>query len=337
MKSPSRIIVLSLLSVSVSSWTFPSPKTSKIYKQQRTNNNAFSTLRIVPVSSSEYKKISLYNNIRSIESPNTTQSKKPNQVNNLTSSAQRVFKLILSGALALSLLFSTFTQPSFAVETGGRIGGSTGSFSRSSGSSSRGYSSAPSARSYSGYSPSRSTVILQPRYGYSSYSYGSNFGGGVVIQRGPSLFDVLFTGAFAYIVISSVASSIKGSSDNDLWSSSSSSGVLGPGISVAKLSLALEIPDRTNTSNILTYLSKLSETANTDSRVGLQNLLSQVSLELLRKKSSLFASSLSFQHFPKDVDAQKAQREYNAVVIKERSKFEKETGTYIVFLFSIFV
>lgn len=337
MKSPSRIIVLSLLSVSVSSWIFPSPKTSKIYKQQRTNNNAFSTLRIVPVSSSEYKKISLYNNIRSIESPNKTQSKKPNQVNNLTSSAQRVFKLILSGALALSLLFSIFTQPSFAVETGGRIGGSTGSFSRSSGSSNRGYSSPPSARSYSGYSPSRSTVILQPRYGYSSYNYGSNFGGGVVIQRGPSLFDVLFTGAFAYIVISSVASSIKGSSDNDLWSSSSSSGVLGPGISVAKLSLALEIPDRTNTSNILTYLSKLSETANTDSRVGLQNLLSQVSLELLRKKSSLFASSLSFQHFPKDVDAQKAQREYNAVVIKERSKFEKETGTYIVFLFSIFV
>ena len=54
-----------------------------------------------------------------------------------------------------------------------------------------------------------------------------------------------------------------------------SSSVLGPGVSVAEISVALEVPDRDRSDSILNVLERLSRTARTDSRVGLQNLTSQ--------------------------------------------------------------
>jgi uncharacterized membrane protein len=66
----------------------------------------------------------------------------------------------------------------------------------------------------------------------------------------------------------------------------------------------------------------LSRTSKTDSRMGIQNLSSQVALELLRRKSSIVSASSRYKHFG---DRNKAQRDFNELSIKERGKFEQET------------
>merc|ERR1712137_1111543 len=70
-------------------------------------------------------------------------------------------------------------------------------------------------------------------------------------------------------------------------------------------------------------------TANTSNQRGIQNLTSQVALEVLRRKSSIIAAATEYQHFGA---RSQAQREFNNQSTKERSKFEREnigrsTGT----------
>ena len=102
----------------------------------------------------------------------------------------------------------------------------------------------------------------------------------------------------------------------------SSQSVLGPGVSVAEISVALDVPDRDCPNSILSALNRLSRTARTDSRVGLQNLTSQVAIELLRRKLSIVAASTSAKHYR---NRNKAQCEYNNISIQERGKFQRET------------
>ena len=103
---------------------------------------------------------------------------------------------------------------------------------------------------------------------------------------------------------------------------SSDESALGSGVSVAEISVALEVPDRDSPNSILSALTRLSRTASTDSRVGIQDLTSQVAMELLRKKLSIVAASTHASHYS---DGSKAQREYNQISIHQRSKFERET------------
>jgi len=55
--------------------------------------------------------------------------------------------------------------------------------------------------------------------------------------------------------------------------------------------------------------------------VGISNLVSQVALELLRQKRSIFAANTEYTHVN---GADGALREFYLVAIRERSKFEKE-------------
>ena len=103
---------------------------------------------------------------------------------------------------------------------------------------------------------------------------------------------------------------------------SSDESALGSGVSVAEISVALEVPNRDSPNSILSALTRLSRTASTDSRVGIQDLTSQVAMELLRKKLSIVAASTHASHYS---DGSKAQREYNQISIHQRSKFERET------------
>merc|ERR1712159_831566 len=80
-------------------------------------------------------------------------------------------------------------------------------------------------------------------------------------------------------------------------SSPASSSALGPGTSVVQLSVALEVPDRDNRNSILSVLDRYSKTANMDSRKGVQQLTSQIALEVLRRKSSIVSASSSNKHF----------------------------------------
>ena len=54
----------------------------------------------------------------------------------------------------------------------------------------------------------------------------------------------------------------------------------------------------------------------------MQNLTSQVALELLRRKSSFVAAYARRRHYG---DGTEAQREYNGATIRERGKFQRET------------
>lgn len=145
---------------------------------------------------------------------------------------------------------------------------------------------------------------------------------GVVVSTGPSFGGIFFFAGFfliAALVLSNIGSSVSDTIGSTLGSTDS---VLGPGVSVAEISMALDVPDRDSPNSILSALDRLSRTAQTDSRVGLQNLTSQVAMELLRRKSSVAAASTRASHFR---DENKAVREYNNRAIKQRGKFDRET------------
>lgn len=247
-------------------------------------------------------------------------------------------------AAAFALAFLPL-QDADAAMSGGRMGGSFSAprqtmsrpaSMRSSSSYNRGYSSG-------GYM-SRPGIMLSPSAGYLGQQYASPFyspfggprfygGPGIMTNsRGPSFFDVLFFGGCLIAVFQN------NNSATDSWTSSSSSSVdglggwgssavqnvsaLGPGTSVVQLSVALDVPDRDDHNSILGALDRLSRTARTDSRVGIQNLSSQVALEILRKRSSIVSASSSTKHFS---NRETALREFNNRSIQERSKFETET------------
>ena len=67
-------------------------------------------------------------------------------------------------------------------------------------------------------------------------------------------------------------------------------------------------------------------TANTDSRRGLQQVVSEVSLELLRKDSAIVAVDTSIEHFDSVRDAQVA---FQKASITNRSKLDRESGKKI--------
>ncbi len=241
----------------------------------------------------------------------------------------------LAAAFAMALMFMPL--PSEAATSGGRMGGSYSRPSQSRSMPSRSSGSGGYNRGYSrGYSTgyySRPSVTIAPGLGY-GYSplvspftpFGGYYGSGGVITyaRRPNLFDFIFVGGLIFTVTSVLRNA---NSDRNPLSPfdrfrSSVSSTLGPGTSVVQLSVAMEVPNRDDPSSILSVLNRLSRTANTDNRVGIQNLTSQVALEILRRRSSIVSASSSYQHFQ---DSNKAGRDYEAKAIKERSKFERET------------
>jgi len=199
-----------------------------------------------------------------------------------------------------------------------------------------------SSRGFSSGYNSRPSVIVAPNVGYGGgYSpYMSPFspfaprayGGPSVISvsRGPSVFDFLFVGGFVLAVIQIFLKSSTTTEETfGGWTSSSSSSsssiaqsALGSGSQVVQLSVALEVSDRDDRNSILSVLNRLSQTARTDSRVGIQNLSSQIALEILRKRSSIVSASSYTKNFS---NRPKVLREFQDRSIKERSKFESET------------
>lgn len=235
---------------------------------------------------------------------------------------QRKLKTLLAAAFIMASVFFAPIQEAMAAPSGGRMGGSFGGSSRSSSpSSSRSYSRGSSSSYNRGYSSgyySRPNVIIAPQtYGYGGGGgYYARPGGVAVVRTGPSIADIIVFGIFATLVLSSLARPMLDGDD------SSTTSALGPGVTVAQISVALNVPRRNDPSSILSFLDRLSSTASTDSRVGISNLVSQISVELLRQKRSIFAADTEFKHF-RNGDA--ASRYFNTEAIKERSKFEKES------------
>mmetsp|Transcript_16825 Transcript_16825/g.35069 ORF Transcript_16825/g.35069 Transcript_16825/m.35069 type:complete len:351 (-) Transcript_16825:712-1764(-) len=217
------------------------------------------------------------------------------KVGSLLAPTKSNFKELQSFMLAMAiillpLLFSP--ESALAVQSGGRMGGSFRGASRSS--SGRTYS-APSSGYSKGYSRgyssgyySRPSVVISPGISpfyspfYNPFSWGPGYysrPGVVVSTGGPSIFSGIFFMVgfflFASFVMSSVSSGVSNTVGSSIGSALGGQSALGSGVSVAEISVALEVPLRDSPDSILSSLNRLSRTARTDSRVGLQNLTSQ--------------------------------------------------------------
>eukprot|EP00574_Skeletonema_japonicum_P004841 CAMPEP_0201727134 /NCGR_PEP_ID=MMETSP0593-20130828/11289_1 /ASSEMBLY_ACC=CAM_ASM_000672 /TAXON_ID=267983 /ORGANISM="Skeletonema japonicum, Strain CCMP2506" /LENGTH=427 /DNA_ID=CAMNT_0048218825 /DNA_START=192 /DNA_END=1475 /DNA_ORIENTATION=+ len=277
------------------------------------------------------------NNEKNDATNENTANNKQVVIQNLATSMKKFLSThFMTLAIFLLPLFLS-ANDAWAVQSGGRMGGSFGGGSSSRSSSSRTYS-APSSSGYSrgysrGYYSRPTNVIVTPGISpfyrpfsnpfYSPYYYGNP--GGVVVSRGPGFGSVLIFVVFALVAFSAlgnITSSIGDSIGSSTVGSNVQSSVLGSGVSAVEISVALNVPDRDSPNSILTSMKRLSQTARTDSRVGLQNLTSQVALELLRRKEDIIAASTSGHNFKEE---SKAQREFNNMSIRERSKFQRET------------
>ena len=254
--------------------------------------------------------------------------------------------LCLATALSLTLLSSP--DPAWAIVSGGRMGGS--SF-RSSASRSMSRP-APRASSYGGsrsrgsyggggYRSSGVTIApVVPIVRGRSHSHPTPIVAGPEVATPLSLRipsdDEILLGVLGFFLIwiwvppvnhaVNRAVSGVGTSLSGVWTTLDtilSSSALGRGVTVAQLSVALEIPNRDDENSLLSILDRLAQTARTDSRVGLQNLTSQVALELLRCKASIVSAHAESKKF---MSIEPAQRNFNARVDQERAKFEQETA-----------
>eukprot|EP00536_Pseudo-nitzschia_multiseries_P004186 jgi/Psemu1/295495/fgenesh1_pm.68_\ len=103
---------------------------------------------------------------------------------------------------------------------------------------------------------------------------------------------------------------------------------LGPGLSVWSLTASLDVPDLHAPTSVVGRLQRIAETTPTDTREGLQSLIAEASLELSRQLDRGTVSSVEtqYQHYPSsDQAVVRAERHYNRVSARERSKFEKES------------
>eukprot|EP00563_Minutocellus_polymorphus_P006409 CAMPEP_0181029914 /NCGR_PEP_ID=MMETSP1070-20121207/5449_1 /TAXON_ID=265543 /ORGANISM="Minutocellus polymorphus, Strain NH13" /LENGTH=496 /DNA_ID=CAMNT_0023107249 /DNA_START=68 /DNA_END=1558 /DNA_ORIENTATION=- len=249
-------------------------------------------------------------------------------------------------ATVLLMLTMTFNPlPSEAVMSGGSMGGSFGASSRrqSYSAPARTYSSPSYGSSYgsgfnrgfsSGYYSRPSVVVnpiapIMPSPFYSPFYAPSYYSRpGVVVSSGGGfgLFGFVTFMGFALAALTAVNSFVgsAGSGVLDRFDEAIG-GALGPGVSVAEISVAIDVPNRDDPNSILSVLNRLSNTARTDSRVGMSNLTSQVALELLRRKNQIAASSTRSKHFR---DSNKASRDFNSLAVTERGKFERESRKF---------
>ncbi|CAB9519298.1 Protein of unknown function (DUF1517) [Seminavis robusta] len=138
--------------------------------------------------------------------------------------------------------------------------------------------------------------------------------------RGPGILPLLVLGGMALTVSNAIGNTF--SRGASFFEERETDSVLGGGTSVLKLSVAISVADRDDPNSILKVLERLADTAKTDSRVGIQNLSSQIAVELLRRKASVVAGATDYQHYR---NRDKAQRAFNSLSVEERGKFEQET------------
>jgi uncharacterized membrane protein len=242
-----------------------------------------------------------------------------------------------SVALGASLLGSTalFPLEAQAAMSGGRMGGSFSAPSRQS------YSRPAAPRSYAPSFRGGGGPIITPYVVPAPIPFftppivpfwGSPFSPGVGVisyHRGPGLFDLLFLGGLVFAMWNIVSSVTSSATMTDRWSDEGSifsrpqASPLGVGTSVVRLSVAVNVPNRDDPNSLLSTLSRLAASAKTDSRKSVQNLTSQVAVELLRRKSSIVSAATESRKFG-DNHERSAERTFEQWSVQERSKFEKE-------------
>lgn len=188
------------------------------------------------------------------------------------------------------LMLAMAPLPSNAAMSGGRIGGSFSSPrsstpSRSSYSSpSRGYGRGYGGGAVSGFASGYASglgagYMSAPRFGFNPFVspfYPRPYYGGagiITYNPGPSLGQLVFFGGAALAISAALRSESVDMPTFEGFDGTTS--VLGPGTSYAKISVALDVPNRDDPSSILSVLNRLGDTTNTASQKGIQGLTSQ--------------------------------------------------------------
>ncbi|CAJ1968928.1 unnamed protein product [Cylindrotheca closterium] len=228
---------------------------------------------------------------------------------------------------ATIFLASLFSPPALAGTSGGRIGGTYSRPSRPSMSR----PAAPS-RPHRGPLPPKKHYHYPntyPRYRTSSPIYHRPLGySTTTIVESPYMREihprkvragdlVLWTG-----VGLAVSTGVRRHYEQQHHSRSIDQSPLGPGATAAFMTVALQVPDRTSSFSLLKNLESKAMSANTETRQGLQQTVSEVALELLRKDSSIVSVGTSIRHFGSVREAQVA---FQKASIMNRSKLDRES------------
>ena len=222
--------------------------------------------------------------------------------------------------LMLALLCGLGNVSAAAAVSGGRMGG--GSFNSRSSSPSR---SRPQSYSYS--SPSRSyttryntrPIILTPSLPGLSEWYAPSRSTLIVNTRVSAKDIAILTGAGVLLSYGYRSNLQRRRMEED------GGGPLGPGFTVGSVTVALQLPDRSaKDQNILRQLSQWSLSADTVTRKGLQELLSSVTLELLRNESMIQSAVTQSQQY--SISGQ-AEREFQVLSVASQKKVDRLTGT----------
>ena len=136
----------------------------------------------------------------------------------------------------------------------------------------------------------------------------------------PITYYTALTGAYGLIVYTA-----NKTRREDGLSSTTAVSPLGPGVSVVKVTVALDVSDRNDPNCILSKIEDLTRRADTGSRQGVQRLIGDVALELLRKESSIAFACSSYSHHK---GRTAAERLYNGLSTTERVKYDQEVNRF---------
>jgi uncharacterized membrane protein len=229
-------------------------------------------------------------------------------------------------SLFFMITFHTVFLPSVvanAAVSGGRVGG--GSF-KSSSSGRVSTLSRPSSSSSSrsrNYYPSpqiRTSPIIINSFSGNRGWYAPTPESALIMSRVSTKDIILVTGtgmllAYGYNNLRRR----ENSHDND--------SILGAGYTVGSMTVSINVPDRSSSDNILHQLNQLALSADTMTKRGLQDLLSSVTLELLRHEQSITSAYTQSKLYP--IMGQ-AEREFQVLSVASQSKVDRLTGTYLL-------
>jgi uncharacterized membrane protein len=225
---------------------------------------------------------------------------------------RRVASWLAVPVLVSGLLF-TLPHPADAA-SGGRIGG--GSF-RSAPSGPRGYGGG----SYRGGGGGRSYGGGYPGGGYSGGYYGGGFGGGIgfpflvpMFGFGGGLFGLMVLMAIAGLLVNAFRGAGPALSAGG---QSAEPGYSGDGpVAIAQLQVGLLASAR----ELQADLRRMAESADTTSNEGLQRVLQETSLSLLRNPELWVYANLEEGQVP----FASAESTFNRLSVQERSKLSRE-------------
>eukprot|EP00741_Cyanophora_paradoxa_P018894 tig00021105_g18240.t1 len=231
-----------------------------------------------------------------------------NAVKGVFDSSEAFRKGFMAASVA-ALLFASSVDPAMAA-SGGRVGGSNFNSSRQQ--------SAPS-RSYSAPSYSQPYIAPAP---YVPYGYGfSPFGWGFGWGFGPSIgFGLPIGGIFSIFLFMAVASFLLRAGSRVVGGTGllDDEYEMAPTLTVAELQVGLLA---TAGRTLQADLERLARDADTSTASGLQSVLQETCLSLLRHPEYIvYAGGKS-----KTLSLNDAETEFNRMSVSERGKFDDET------------